>query len=892
MLVQASAPARPVRGLGLACSSPLYHVGSSAGKSSLLPCPTTPLVSAKDARFSKRPLQAYAVVEALPNSVAQLPTPATVRQVAELDNPRASSSEALIEAFAYDIADLLSIPTRAAQDVISSAPALLVTGSAPDIASTVQGLASALRISPIQALKMVSRRPSLVACNPEKVLQRCSEAMVLLNLERDAAVTLYTHQPALLDVPLDVLSEQFNRMAQLLDVGVEDVCVMMRRLKPPMLRTILLAPTSSLRQQLMDLQDVIDSRLGLAGRPADVVPLVVQNPALLALPSKGLALTLDKLAAVFRARPNKLARLCLRCPMLLTMTPTQLGAHFQGVISALRTNPSAVIGMLCFEPRLLQVSPAKMATRMEALEHRLYIPRKQALSMVLRQPSLLLYQEETLAEHMAALGALLGVPVEVVLVVVDRYPRLLTTAPASLEAKLQHLCKLLHLPRVRCAELLLREPGLLTLSIDNHTNTFEGLRAVLQAEPRQLSALVLRNPSLLMQAPATLEERIADAAQLLAAPESAVAAMAVRQPDFMLKADFRHWQTNLDSLSSQLGLTLSKARVLARQYPTLLSADPAWLHAACARLQRVVGACTTWQTSFEAAPPHHIRNALHYGPNELEHLRFIVDRGLQERCSPFNPILYSRTAFIADYPAFEAWQQRKRSSSADGSGSKRSKQSAMRKRKQATRKEPEAAQEAAAYRPRRNNGSSSSSRSSWDDAAVAVGAAASSLTGLSSESKQDSNGITANGAPVTPQSMARSSTDSRQGYGEVLGKVPGSSQVPGSTSGASATPDVMSGASLASSLGLQARPSTSGRSKAPSLNTTSASAGTAVVVLASRPVRPVEPSSDAATMMDVAPTTVSAETASQADVGGQGATSQGSEERQGPLSSQHGFDYN
>lgn len=119
----------------------------------------------------------------------------------------------------------------------------------------------------------------------------------------------------------------------------------------------------------------------------------------------------------------------------------------------------------------------------------------------------------------------------------------------------------------------------------------------------------------------------------------------------------RYWQSNLDTLISQLTLSVSAARRVVRSEPSLLSLDPPQLLATCKFWAQVLAASPTWQAELQQAGPARVAQCLMYGPIQKQHVSYLVAEGLQEKQRLLQQeVLCSRAAFTKQYPRFTAWQ--------------------------------------------------------------------------------------------------------------------------------------------------------------------------------------------------------------------------------------------
>eukprot|EP00198_Chlamydomonas_reinhardtii_P008763 XP_001698100.1 predicted protein [Chlamydomonas reinhardtii] len=448
-------------------------------------------------------------------------------------------------------------------------------------------------LSAYQLLYVVARRPAVLQLPPPVLGARLEALSEGLSLSREDALKMLLSQPAFVDVPPDALRLLVIRVAGELRVRPPAALRVLAGLPPGELRGILVRPPGMLRERLAGLRRLMKQTFGSR-----------------------------------RATPRAALLLVARCPLLLAL-------------------PNKA-------PRLLLVDPARVRSRLEGLTFSLMVPRKTALDMVVRQPQLLVYQTETLAENWAALQGLLGVTFEAAMAVVARHPNLLCIGPATLSSKLAALEALFALPHARAVLLCLERPVLLTYSERRYKLIHRTLSSLIPLTPAALGRLVLSHSYLLQEDPMQLTSKASDAASLLALTEADIGNMLGRSPAFITR-DFRHWQTNLDTITSSLGVRLEHARAAVFRYPGLLAADPAELHRSAASLMCLVRTSPAWLSQLEAVtqPDVVFRCLRGHNPRTLAHLRFLVDAGLQKKQSFISPIIWDRPTFTQRYPAFE-----------------------------------------------------------------------------------------------------------------------------------------------------------------------------------------------------------------------------------------------
>ncbi|KAG2439535.1 hypothetical protein HXX76_004888 [Chlamydomonas incerta] len=549
-------------------------------------------------------------------------------------------------------------------------------------------------LSAYQLLYVVARRPAVLQLAPPVLAARLEALAEGLSLSREDVLKMLLSQPAFVDVPPDALRLLAIRVAGELRVRPPAALRVLAGLPPGELRGILARPPGMLRERLAGLRLLLKQTFGSRrATPRAALLLVARCPLLLALPNKAVEASL---AAFMSIPPTKslaagggaggpiaaaraaagaaagagagatpssstvsrsMLKTLLACPHVLTLPPETLRGRFVTLAAAARIDLPAAVSMLLLQPRLLLVEPARVRSRLEGLTFSLMVPRKTALDMVVRQPQLLIYQTETLAENWAALQGLLGVTFEAAMSMVARHPNLLCIGPATLASKLAALEALFALPHARAVLLCLERPVLLTYSERRYKLIHRTLSSLIPLTPPALGRLVLAHAYLLLEDPMQLTSKASDAASLLALTEADIGNMLGRSPAF-ITADFRHWQTNLDTITSSLGVRLEHARAAVFRYPGLLAADPAELHRSAASFMCLIRTSPAWLAQLEAVtrPDVVFKCLCAHNPRTLAHLRFLVDSGLQKKQSFISPIIWDRASFVQRYPAFVEWQ--------------------------------------------------------------------------------------------------------------------------------------------------------------------------------------------------------------------------------------------
>ena len=157
----------------------------------------------------------------------------------------------------------LALSAAHLQLVLASNPSLSVAG-AERVSQIAAGLSSALDITPSSALQLVSKRPALLHAAPEDALAACDRLAAAMSLAggRPHAIRAVLRQPVLLDLAPEELSVQASRMAAVMGVDKGEAASMLYRTNGDVacLSALLAMPSNTMRQQLIDIQTVMDSR--------------------------------------------------------------------------------------------------------------------------------------------------------------------------------------------------------------------------------------------------------------------------------------------------------------------------------------------------------------------------------------------------------------------------------------------------------------------------------------------------------------------------------------------------------------------------------------------------------------------------------------------------------
>ena len=166
------------------------------------------------------------------------------------------------------------LPPALLQLLLASNPDALASTGADGLLQIVATLASTLEIPPELALQLLAKRPALLqpGAHGAALLSRCEQLSIAMSLPtsgRDsgasaplpAVVRTVCRQPALLDVAPEDLAAAAARAAAVMGVGKGEAAAMLARSPDAgCLVAVLAMPGNAMRQQLIDMQAVLDSR--------------------------------------------------------------------------------------------------------------------------------------------------------------------------------------------------------------------------------------------------------------------------------------------------------------------------------------------------------------------------------------------------------------------------------------------------------------------------------------------------------------------------------------------------------------------------------------------------------------------------------------------------------
>ena len=165
----------------------------------------------------------------------------------------------------------ISLPQAQLRSVLEANPD--VATDAEVLEAIVAILASELEIPPVKALQLVSKRPALLQTRTQDVVVACDLLAAAMPLtlpggrggtqgsSREAMIQAVCRLPALLDFQPEELSAQAARAAAVMGVDKGEAGAMLCRAPDAgCLAAILAMPSNAMRQQLIDIQAVMDSR--------------------------------------------------------------------------------------------------------------------------------------------------------------------------------------------------------------------------------------------------------------------------------------------------------------------------------------------------------------------------------------------------------------------------------------------------------------------------------------------------------------------------------------------------------------------------------------------------------------------------------------------------------
>ena len=173
----------------------------------------------------------------------------------------------------------MPLPPEQLQLALASSPDLQAAGT-DQVAQIVDALSSALEAPPSMVLQLVWKRPALLQASPQDVLVAFEQLAAAMSLPttggdgassssssggRAQAVRAACRLPALLDVAPE--SAFASRAATIMGVGRGETAAMLCRAPDAgCLAAVLSMPSNTMRQQLIDVQAVMDSRWGPSAR--------------------------------------------------------------------------------------------------------------------------------------------------------------------------------------------------------------------------------------------------------------------------------------------------------------------------------------------------------------------------------------------------------------------------------------------------------------------------------------------------------------------------------------------------------------------------------------------------------------------------------------------------
>lgn len=153
---------------------------------------------------------------------------------------------------------------------------------------------------------------------------------------------------------------------------------------------------------------------------------------------------------------------------------------------------------------------------------------------------------------------------------------------------------------------------------------------------------------------AQIRGRVADMAALLDLNDEEIAPVLRRSLRFLVQSS-RCWQTNFDTLTSQLGLDRVQARDALRASPALMALPPKQLYAKCTVLGRLLSAAPEWRAQLDSSGPSGVHRVVGFERKELEHLSFLLESGRVAQQKLLAHPISDRAAFEAKFPGFKKW---------------------------------------------------------------------------------------------------------------------------------------------------------------------------------------------------------------------------------------------
>ncbi len=179
-----------------------------------------------------------------------------------------------------------------------------------------------------------------------------------------------------------------------------------------------------------------------------------------------------------------------------------------------------------------------------------------------------------------------------------------------------------------------------------------------------------------------IQGKVRDLSALLAVDEPRAALVLRSNPNLAMQ-DAQLWQTNFDTLASQLGLAVPQVREAVLAKPQLLSRPPRRLLARCAQLARLAASHGAWRAALDgAAAAAAAVPLLTCDARALQRLAYLAAAGLQARHPGMlvagggeaqggeedegagrgseSALLWDAAAFEARHPQFRPWLARVR----------------------------------------------------------------------------------------------------------------------------------------------------------------------------------------------------------------------------------------
>ncbi|GAX73701.1 hypothetical protein CEUSTIGMA_g1153.t1 [Chlamydomonas eustigma] len=579
-------------------------------------------------------------------------------------------------------------------------------------------LAVALSLDDVQASRALCKQPSLFSLNPMEVSSQVARMASAMGVSKGEIGSMlgrtvdYRSLKILLEIPSNMLMQRLISLQVALDSRLGSGRG--PNAGPLALRCPQLLVNEDGEQAIVS---TLDRVLELIDQLSEERRIIVLKscPEMLTLTPQQLSLQFRDMLTALRMSQSQLVGVLSHEPRLFKLPPYLLQSRFLALQNLLFIPTSQASSMILRQPQLLAYASETLQARLVSLKNSMRISLDMALVIIARHPNLLCFKPSNLEAKVQHLSTVIGLPPARTVDIILRCPVLLTLSPERLLDSYNSLQSLLlpfpvdanldDFPRLpsssisaqtastnrtqhsigsavqplALAGLTMEEEGSdpnLDPQLTGEVTPGSGRRATsserngLGSGERQqgssssqqkrtrsrLTDAVQRKPQLLLLAPSKLAEQVSDLSMLLALPKTQVVDMALRKPELLITADLKLWQTNLDTLTTQLGLSVSSARSLIQHWPALGLTDAQKLMRSCSRLRTAMSANPAWLAGLDTAPAPNLRQCLYYGTWELHHVAFLAAHAeLAERYPPWHHSVASRKLFCKAHPGFIKW---------------------------------------------------------------------------------------------------------------------------------------------------------------------------------------------------------------------------------------------